>query len=82
MVWGVMGWDWKSLLIFLVKEPGMKGICSIVYLKQVLEPMVFPWLDSLTAKQKEEFFFMEDGAKIYARKAKLPRKLRGLRRFN
>jgi hypothetical protein len=42
MVWGAIGWDWKSPLILLTKEKGMRGICSKVYLNQVLEPVVFP----------------------------------------
>jgi DDE superfamily endonuclease len=82
MVWGAIGWDWKSPLIFLVKEEGRKGICSQAYLNQVLNPIVFPWLDSLIAKQKEEFLFIEDGSKIHMGTAKLSRKLRGLRRFD
>jgi len=28
MVWGAIGWNWKSPLIFMVKEEGRKGICS------------------------------------------------------
>jgi hypothetical protein len=32
MVWGAIGWDWKSLLVFLVKEEGKEGICSGAYL--------------------------------------------------
>lgn len=51
MVWGAIGWDWKSLLVFLVKELGKKGICSTAYLNQVLEAVVFPFYDSLTPKQ-------------------------------
>jgi hypothetical protein len=82
MVWGAIGWDWKSPLIFLIKELGKKGICSIAYLNQVLNPVVFPWFDSLSVKQKEEFLFIEDGAKIYKGVAKLPRKLCGLRGFD
>jgi transposase len=82
MVWGAIGWDWKSPLIFLVKEPKKKGIYSIAYLNQVLNPIVFPWFDSLTAEQKEEFLFMEDRAKIHKGIAKLPRKLHGLRGFD
>jgi hypothetical protein len=82
MVWGAIGWDWKSPLIFLVKEEGRNGICSQAYLNQVLNPIIFPWLDSLTAKQKEKFLFMEDGSKIHMGMAKLPCNLRGLRRFD
>jgi transposase len=48
----------------------------------VLKPVIFPWFDSLTAEQKKEFMFMEDGLKIHARMAKLPCKLRGLRGFD
>jgi hypothetical protein len=48
MVWAAIGWDWKSLLVFLVKEPGRRGICSTAYLKQVLEAVIFPFYDSLT----------------------------------
>jgi transposase len=82
MVWGAIGWDWKSPLIFLVKEPGRKGICSTAYLNQVLKPVVFPWFDSLTTEQKKEYMFMEDGAKIHKGMAKLPRTLRGLLGFD
>ena len=41
MVWGAIGWDWKSPLILLIKEKGMRGIYSKAYLNQVLEPVVF-----------------------------------------
>jgi transposase len=67
---------------FLGKGAKKKGICSIAYLNQVLNPIVFPWFDSLIVEQKEEFLFMEDRAKIHKGMAKLPRKLRGLRRFD
>jgi hypothetical protein len=73
MVWGAIGWDWKSPLVFLVKEPGRKGICSAAYLNQVLEAVVFPFYNTLTDKQKGEFIFMEDGAKMHKGKARLPR---------
>jgi hypothetical protein len=33
MIWGVIGWDYKSPLIFLEKLPGRKG----VYLKAYLQ---------------------------------------------
>jgi hypothetical protein len=82
MVWEVIGWDWKSLLIFLVKEKGRKGICSQAYLNQVLNPIIFPWLDFLIVKQKEKFLFIEDGSKIHIGIVKLSRKLYRLYRFN
>ena len=82
MVQGAISQDQKSLLIFLVKELGKKGICSIAYLNQVLNPIVFSWFNSLSVKQKEEFLFIEDRAKIYKSIVKLLRKLRGLRGFD
>jgi hypothetical protein len=39
---GGMGWDWKSLSVFLEKKPERKGVCSQAYLEQVLEPIIFP----------------------------------------
>lgn len=82
MVWGAIGWDWKSPLVFLVKEEGKKGICSTAYLNQVLEAVDFPFYDSLTSMQKEEFIFMEDGAKVHKGKAGLPSLNRGIRSFD
>jgi transposase len=82
MVWAAIGWDWKSLLIFLVKEPGRKGICSQAYLNQVLEAVVFPFYNQLSDKQKEEFIFMEDGAKVHKGKARLPCLNRGICGFD
>jgi len=45
MIWGAMGWDYKSKLVFMEKLPNHKGICSKAYLQQVLEPVVFPLFD-------------------------------------
>ena len=44
--------------------------------------VVFPYYDKLSAKQKAEFGFMEDGAKVHAGKARLPRLNRGMRGFD
>jgi hypothetical protein len=82
MVWAAIGLDWKSPLVFLVKEPGRRGICSTAYLKQVLEAVIFPFYDSLTDEQKAEFIFMEDGSKVHEGKARLPRLNRGIRGFD
>jgi hypothetical protein len=38
-----------------------RGICSKVYLQEVLEPVVFPLFDILGL----EYIFIEDGAKVY-----------------
>jgi hypothetical protein len=51
MIWGAIGWDWKSPLIFL-KEEGRKGIYSQAYLNQVLEPVIFPFWALLTDKSR------------------------------
>jgi hypothetical protein len=32
MIWGAIGWDYKSLLVFLEKLPGRKGVCLKAYL--------------------------------------------------
>ena len=32
MIWGALGWDYKSELVFLEKLPNNKGICSKAYL--------------------------------------------------
>jgi hypothetical protein len=78
MIWGAIGWDYKSPLVFLEKLPGRKGVCSKVYLEQVLEPIVFPLMDSLGP----EYIFMEDGSKVYKGKVRLPRLEHGIRGFN
>jgi transposase len=76
MIWGALGWDWKSPLVFLEKELGHKGVTSRVYKTQVLESIVAPLFDQLGT----EYIFMEDGAKIhkgYARLIKLQHNIRG-----
>ena len=82
MVWAVISWDWKSPLVFLVKEPGRKGIYSQAYLNQVLKAVVFPYYDKLSTKQKVEFRFMEDRAKVHVGKVRLPCLNRGIYGFD
>ncbi|KAH7402965.1 hypothetical protein BKA64DRAFT_668051 [Cadophora sp. MPI-SDFR-AT-0126] len=45
IIWGALGWDWKSPVVFLEKEEDSKGITSKAYLHQVPEPIVFPKFD-------------------------------------
>ncbi|KAF4627975.1 hypothetical protein G7Y89_g10176 [Cudoniella acicularis] len=78
MIWGAIGWDYKSELVFMEKLPGRKGICSKAYFQEVLEPVVFPLFEQLG----QEYIFMEDGAKVHAGKARLPRLQHGVRGFN
>ena len=78
MIWGALGWDYKSELVFLEKLPGRKGICSKAYLQQVLQPIIFPLFDTLGP----EYIFMEDGSKVHLGKARLPRLQHGIRGFS
>lgn len=64
MVWGAVGWDDKSLLVFLEGIEGKRGIWSMAYLEQVLKEVIFPYYNSLKEKKEEEFIFIEDGAKV------------------
>ena len=68
--------------MILVKEEGKKGICSTAYLNQVLEAVIFPFYNLLTPKQKGEFIFIEDRAKVHKERARLLRLNRGIRGFN
>jgi hypothetical protein len=69
MIWGAIGWDYKSELIIMEKLPEYKGICSKVYLREVLEFIVFLFFDILGP----EYIFIENGAKVYYRNTRLPR---------
>jgi hypothetical protein len=82
MIWGALGWDWKSPLVFLTKEAGKKGICSTAYTNQVLDGVIGPLYDSLTEAQKKEFIYMEDGAKVHQGKARLWRLQKGILGFD
>jgi hypothetical protein len=76
MIWGAIGWNYKSPLVFLEKEEGAKGVNSRAYRDQVLEPIIFPLFDQLGT----DYLFMEDGSKVhkgYARLAKLEHQIRG-----
>lgn len=63
--------------MFIEKLPGRRGICSKAYLQQVLQPVIFPLFDRLGP----EYIFIEDGAKVHARSARLPRLSYGIRGF-
>ena len=79
---GAIGWDWKSPLVFLEKNEDRKGVCSQVYLEQVLKRVIFPYYDSVGEKQKEEFIFMEDGSKVHKGEARLPKLNKVIRGFD
>jgi hypothetical protein len=76
MIWGAIGWDYKSPLVFLEKEEGYRGVNSRAYRDQVLNPVIFPLFDELGT----DFIFQEDGSKVHkgdARIAKLQHQIRG-----
>lgn len=67
-----VGSDWMGLEVSTYTSDQGEG--NERNLQQgVLEPVVFPWLDTLSKQQKKEFYFMEDGVKIHKGFAKLPR---------
>jgi hypothetical protein len=68
MIWGGLGWDYKSKLVFMEKLPNRKGICSKAYLQQVLQLVIFPLFNQLGP----EYIFIEDGSKVHAGSAQLP----------
>jgi hypothetical protein len=78
MIWGTIGWDYKSELVFLEKLPGRKGICSKAYLQQVLQPVVFLLFDSLGP----EYIFIEDRSKVHAGNTQLPQLQHRIRGFS
>lgn len=78
MIWGAIGWDWKSPLVFLEKEEDSRGVNSRTYLQQVLEPIIFPLFDRLGP----EYIYMEDGCKVHLGYARLPKLEHGIRGFN
>ncbi|PQE24020.1 transposable element tc3 transposase protein [Rutstroemia sp. NJR-2017a BBW] len=69
MIWGMIGWDYKSPLVFLEKRPGCRGVDSTAYKEQVLEPIIFPLFEKAGLK----YIFMEDGAKVHKWHARLAR---------
>jgi len=75
-----VGSDWMGLEVSTYTSDQREGNERNLQ-QSILEPVVFPWLDTLSEQQKKEFYFMEDGAKIHKGFAKLPRQLKGLRGF-
>ena len=67
MIWGGIGWNYKSPSVFLEKEDYIKWKYNYAYLTLVLEPIVFPYLTPSLSKKGSPFYFMEDGAKAYVK---------------
>ena len=78
MIWGAIGWDYKSELVFLERIYSKKGICSRDYLEQVLKSVVFPLFDGLGP----DYIFIEDGSKVHVGYTRLPQLQHGIRGFN
>jgi hypothetical protein len=78
IIWGAIGWDYKSPLVFLEKEEDARGVNSRVYRDQVLEPIIFPLFDELGT----EYIFMEDGSKVHLGDARIWKLQHYIRRFN
>lgn len=68
MIWGAIGYGFKSKLVFLKKSEGHRGIDSQAYADQVLSAVVIPLLEGLE-EHKDDILFMEDGAPIHKRYA-------------
>jgi hypothetical protein len=82
MLWGAIGWDWKSPLVFLEHEECHRGICSHAYTNQILNPVVIPYYESLTKEQQVAFLYVEDGTKIHKGQARLIKLNRGIQGFD
>ena len=67
--------------MFIEKLEERKGICSKAYLQQVLEPIIFPYWESM-GEETFQWIFMKDGAKVHKGHAKLPRLQAGIRGFD
>lgn len=67
MIQGAISQDYKSLLVFLEKEEGARGVNLRAYYNQVLQPVIFPLFKEL----RTEYIFIEDSSKVYKGKARL-----------
>ena len=57
MIWGGIGWNYKSPSVFLEKEDYIKWKYNYAFLTLVLKPIVFPYFDSLPKQEGESFLF-------------------------
>ena len=64
MMWGAIGWGYKSKLVFMEKLPDCKEINSKTYAQQVLLDVAIPFLESLE-EGIENTVFIKDGAKVH-----------------
>lgn len=77
MVWGAIGWGWKSKLIFLEKGES-RGIDSYDYADQVLTYLKHALADAFG---DEEVILMEDGAPVHKGYANRVRDICGFHTF-
>ena len=64
MIWGIIGWEYKSPLVFLKKVENSKGYNSMIYCNQVLISVVTSMIKYFN-KFEESAIFMEDGSRIH-----------------
>ena len=68
MVWGMIGYNWKSKLIFL-EGTGKRGITGKDYLEQVLKPYIAPMFKKRCKNDfpgfKQGGLYLEDNAPVH-----------------
>jgi len=69
MIWGAIGYGWKSDLVFLEGHGPRGGVTIEDYRQQVLEPIVEPSIRGMR-EWGEEPLFMEDGATVHGNSGK------------
>jgi hypothetical protein len=78
IIWGAIGWDYKSPLVFLKREKEAKGVNSRAYRDQVLEPITFPLFDQFGIN----YIFIKNRNKIHKKHAKLAKLQHQIRSFD
>ena len=67
MVWGAIGWNFKSPLIFLRPDEGCRGITAKAYVRQVLEGYL-SYAYPLRRMVDPRVFLVEDNAPVHGKK--------------
>ena len=67
MVWGAIGYDFKSDLVIIEKTPGQKGMGAKAYEEQILWPHLGPLFAEARVRRPESFV-VEDNAPPHVKK--------------
>jgi transposase len=67
MVWGALGYDFKSELVIIERIPGRKGMGAKAYEEQILWPHLGP-LFAVARANRPDCFVVEDNAPPHAKK--------------